>query len=247
MAVIDEIGNTYGYLTVIERAQNNSAGRAMWKCRCKCGNEVVVLGKRLRSGATKSCGCYQKERAIWSNINRSENLVGQKIGKLTILDVAGFITLPNGKRSRLYNCHCDCGNYCQVLHPNLQQRETNSCGCITSIGNMKIDKKLKERNLNFKREYCFEDFICHSRPYRFDFALFDNENKLLGLIEYQGDIHFSARKQGWNTKESLQERQRRDKEKEEYCLKHNIKLFQICYFDDLEQKLEDILNELYGK
>jgi len=59
----NEIGNTYGYLTVIERAPNNKDGRAMWKCRCKCGNEVIVLGKHLRSGNTKSCGCYQKERA----------------------------------------------------------------------------------------------------------------------------------------------------------------------------------------
>ena len=61
--VIDETGKVYGYLTVIERAENDRSGRAKWKCRCRCGKEVVVLGKHLRSGNTKSCGCYQRERA----------------------------------------------------------------------------------------------------------------------------------------------------------------------------------------
>ena len=36
-------------------------GRAMWKCKCTCGNECVVSGKTLRNGDTKSCGCLRKE------------------------------------------------------------------------------------------------------------------------------------------------------------------------------------------
>lgn len=54
----NEIGNIYGYLTVIARATNDSSGRARWLCQCKCGNQVEVLGKSLRNGNTKSCGCY---------------------------------------------------------------------------------------------------------------------------------------------------------------------------------------------
>ena len=59
--VIDLTGKTFGYLTVLRRAENNSRGDASWLCRCKCGNEKVILGKSLRSGATVSCGCYHKE------------------------------------------------------------------------------------------------------------------------------------------------------------------------------------------
>lgn len=91
MGLINEIGNVYGYLTVIERAPNNKDGRAMWKCKCKCGNEVIVLGKHLRSGNTKSCGCYQKERAAESNLKRGGDLTGRRFGKLVVLEEAGFI------------------------------------------------------------------------------------------------------------------------------------------------------------
>lgn len=62
--VKDETGKQYGYLKVIERAENSKDRKARWKCICRCGKEVIVLGKKLRNGDTKSCGCYQKERAI---------------------------------------------------------------------------------------------------------------------------------------------------------------------------------------
>ena len=76
----NEIGNVYGYLTVIARVVNDSGGRAKWLCQCKCGNQVEVLGKSLRNGNTKSCGCYQRERAGQSNMNRVENIIGKKFG-----------------------------------------------------------------------------------------------------------------------------------------------------------------------
>ena len=58
--VINETGNTYGYLTVINRNVDpiyNKDGRAMWNCQCRCGNTCVVSGKALREGHTTSCGC----------------------------------------------------------------------------------------------------------------------------------------------------------------------------------------------
>ena len=55
---INEIGNKYGRLTVVEDAGTIN-GRAVWKCLCDCGNEIVVKGKYLRNGDTKSCGCLQ--------------------------------------------------------------------------------------------------------------------------------------------------------------------------------------------
>ena len=55
------IGKKFGFLTVLERAESNTR-RIKWRCICDCGTEKIVSGENLRSGHTKSCGCYQKKR-----------------------------------------------------------------------------------------------------------------------------------------------------------------------------------------
>lgn len=62
--IIDETGNTYGYLTVLHRATNASPkdGRAQWVCQCRCGNIIVATGKGLREGSKSSCGCMTESK-----------------------------------------------------------------------------------------------------------------------------------------------------------------------------------------
>lgn len=57
---IDMTGWVFGRLTVESRAPNDGT-RAAWNCVCECGNETVVDGKKLRTGHTRSCGCYRAE------------------------------------------------------------------------------------------------------------------------------------------------------------------------------------------
>jgi hypothetical protein len=61
--VIDETGNTYGYLTVISQAASKG-NFAAWNCRCKCGRETVVRGVPLRRGKIVSCGCLRGEDPV---------------------------------------------------------------------------------------------------------------------------------------------------------------------------------------
>lgn len=248
MPLKNEIGNTYGYLTVIARAENTKEGRAQWLCQCKCGNQVVVLGKHLRSGNTKSCGCYQKERATESNLTRGGDLTGKRFGKLVVLKEDGFITGTNGKRRRLWLCQCDCGNQCRVQHQYLTYGDTSSCGCINSKGNMTIHRLLTLKGIKFSTEYVFPDLYGdYERQLRFDFALLDNDENLLGLIEYQGDIHYDTSHHGWNTEEAFEKRKKYDERKLKYCIDNNLKLWYITYKDDIEEKLEEIFNELFSE
>lgn len=60
---IDMTGRIIGRLTVIEECGRDAQGNVLWRCRCECGNEVIVSGGHLRSGNTKSCGCLRRERA----------------------------------------------------------------------------------------------------------------------------------------------------------------------------------------
>ena len=59
---IDMTGRVIGRLLVIEECGRDAHGKALWRCRCECGNEVIVRGDNLRSGDTTSCGCYHRER-----------------------------------------------------------------------------------------------------------------------------------------------------------------------------------------
>lgn len=52
---IDETGNTYGKWFVVERVLNPNKTGALFKCRCECGHEQEILGKRLRAGETTQC------------------------------------------------------------------------------------------------------------------------------------------------------------------------------------------------
>ena len=234
MALKNEIGNTYGYLTVIERAENTKEGRAQWLCQCKCGNTTIVLGKRLRSGNTKSCGCYQKERAAQANMERVGSLVGKKFGKLTVICENGFITHTSGKRSRIYYCECDCGNIVPTAqHQYLAYGDLTSCGCIRSKGEYQIEQLLKEHNISYIREYSFEDLV-DDLPLRFDFAIF-KENKLSALIEFQGEQHYNQSNGFYN--ETIIAH---DKMKIEYCKKNNIRLIIINYKRNYDVKYEDL-------
>lgn len=134
--LINEIGNKYGRLTVIERAENRNGVR--WRCRCECGKEIEVLGTSLRSGNTKSCGCLQKQKAAQS----LKNLVGQKFGKLTV--IKRDESKPKGHGKPVYwVCQCDCGNVISIRGIHLKTGHTVSCGCylkqkgnhINEIGN----------------------------------------------------------------------------------------------------------------
>lgn len=58
---IDEIGNRYGYLSVIGYAGNDKKENATWMCICDCGNKTIVSGLRLRAGRVQSCGCKSKK------------------------------------------------------------------------------------------------------------------------------------------------------------------------------------------
>lgn len=55
--LINEIGNRYGKLLVIDREGVDNFNRATWRCQCDCGNTHIVAGYILRAGDVHSCGC----------------------------------------------------------------------------------------------------------------------------------------------------------------------------------------------
>lgn len=227
----DLTGQKFNRLLVLEHLTGGKK-----RCQCDCGNIVDVETSNLLSGNTQSCGCLQKERA--SEIN-FKSLVGQRFGKLIVLE-----RVENNRYNHTcYKCKCDCGNIIIVDSSNLRQHSTNSCGCLKSTGEMIIGNWLLKNNINYQTQYSFDNFKLDSgrRPF-FDFAIFNNENNLLFLIEYDGYQHFYTTG-GWNNEENLKKTQHRDLQKNIFCKNNNIPLFRIKYSDNIEEKLKEIFNE----
>jgi hypothetical protein len=69
------VGFRYGRL-VVESLKCRDSKTSIWNCICDCGEKCSVKLGRLRSGTTKSCGCYQQECRV-SN-NRTHGMSGSK-------------------------------------------------------------------------------------------------------------------------------------------------------------------------
>lgn len=102
-----------------------------------------------------------------------------------------------------------------------------------------IEKYLTENSIPFKRQYTFPDLRGKKYPLRFDFAVFDADDGLRCLIEYQGEQHFRNIFQVPD--EVHQEALARDEAKRKYCKAHNIPLFELSNEENIEQELRKIL------
>ena len=57
----DIAGKQFGYLTAIEPTDKRDRKDVVWRCVCRCGNEVEYSATRLLTGNTVSCGCLRKD------------------------------------------------------------------------------------------------------------------------------------------------------------------------------------------
>ncbi len=55
------VGATFNRLTVLGRDPSPGV-RPKWLCRCDCGADVSVIACDVKSGHTRSCGCYDADR-----------------------------------------------------------------------------------------------------------------------------------------------------------------------------------------
>lgn len=233
------VGQIFGRLTVIERAENANDGHARWLCKCECGKTTIVNSNVLKKGHTKSCGCLNREVAAQKAKLQYKNLINQHFGRLTVIEYLG----SDNKGSVLWKCVCECGNdnFITTSH-HLISGNTQSCGCLKSIGESKIAILLSQNNIKFTQQQKFNDAIYEDTKgqMRFDFYLPDYNR----LIEFDGNQHYKA-SGGWNDENNLTLVQQRDKLKNEYALSHNISLVRIPYWERDKITLEMLMSDKY--
>jgi len=57
MKLVDRTRQVFGKLTVLEQAGRDKLKKVLWRCKCECGSELIVVSGSLVTGNTTSCGC----------------------------------------------------------------------------------------------------------------------------------------------------------------------------------------------
>lgn len=248
--IMSEHGVPDSKLTVIKETEPyvTSGGnkQVQYLCQCSCGKTLPVKGSNLRNGNTKSCGCLKKELLAQRNVNQSSVKVGNRYGKLVVIKDLGMRKqFSRNKNERWSLCQCDCESEpIEVKNNMLQNGWKKSCGCLQSQGEFIIEQILKNNNIQYIKEYSFQDLKVKNFL-RFDFAIFEN-NKLSYLIEFDGKQHFTGPEAKWKNSHSLEKIQEYDKIKNDYCKKNNILLKRIPYTDLKELTYENIIGNNYN-
>ena len=119
----DLTGMTVGHLTVLERTTDKLRGKCFaYRCRCFCGNEIIVSRSSLIYGHKKSCGCLSNRKP--------EDLTGMTFNNLTVL----YPDRSETEGRPGWICRCSCGREKFVRANYLISGKVKSCGCIVSAG-----------------------------------------------------------------------------------------------------------------
>ena len=225
----DLTNQRFGKLIALYPTEKRQGRSIIWHCKCDCGNEKDVSSTCLLQKQTQSCGCL-----TWNN------LTNQRFGKLIALYPIDEFRVSGD--SIVWHCKCDCGNEKDVKSDSLLKGATSSCGCLKeSLGEYYIKDILDKNKISYQREYIFKD-LKDKGALRFDFAILNKDNQVIRLIEFDGEQHF---KEVDFFSQSLEENQRHDTIKNQYCKDNNIPLVRIPYWERNNITLEMLLGKEY--
>lgn len=101
-----------------------------------------------------------------------------------------------------------------------------------SRGEIKIQEILQDAGFHFTMEQSFEGLnSSNGRPLRFDFCVFDDDNNIDFLIEYQGKQHYQPSSKFGGARGFYQQ-QYNDNKKRRFCAMNNYTLVEIPYTEE---------------
>ena len=127
----------------------------------------------------------------------------------------------------------------------IHKRSLNNTGCPQckqSKGEQEVRIVLENKYIKFKSQYTFDN-LRDIELLRFDFGVLDINKNLVGLVEFDGIGHYDKDSFG---EKSYKKTKLHDQMKNTYCVKNNIPLLRIPYweFDNVEKLLIDWLIDI---
>lgn len=225
--------------------------RVFWLCFChRCGGAITVDASRLKRGLVHDCGCGRNQRISQAVLN---NLSGQQFGYLTVIE-RDTTQYTNTYPATRWWCNCDiCHSTVSMTSEQLLRSGRDRCqNCSTSsIGEQKILDLLRDHQISFVHDkpYPLCDYkggVYGNGKLRFDFRITDN-SECDYFIEFDGEQHFreaifSNDDIGKET-ERLNDLQRRDAFKNEWCVARSIPIIRIPYSIINSITIDDLIPE----
>ena len=225
----DITGMKFGKLTVLQRTGTTNNGRALWLCKCDCGNITYVTSSNLKNNKTNSCGCYKKEKMVEYF---TKDITGQKFGKLTVIE-----RVENRGGKSHWKCLCECGQETIISSNSLVSNKTMSCGCLLSSGEYLIKQYLMNNKIKYQSQKKFDTLLGLKNGHlSYDFYI---ESFNL-LIEAQG-IQHEKPIELFGGEEQFAIQQEHDRRKREYAENNGYRLLEIWYYD--YDNIDEILDE----
>jgi hypothetical protein len=194
---------------------------------CPVGHCYVASFTSFKQG--KRCGkCSPTKKLEYEDVKLFIEGVGYKLLSDTY----------KNNRTKLI-MECPDGHIFKVRFNHFKDHEVRCSHCQESKGEQKIRKWLGNNSIKYIQQYRFKD--CKNKsPLPFDFAIMDDEDNLLCLIEYDGELHYKpSRRHG--SEEALERRKKNDEIKNTYCENNSIYLIRVSYWE--LKNIEKILSE----
>lgn len=218
----------------LEEYKNN---KTHIRCKCLiCNYEWKVTPDKLLQGR----GCPQC--AGKKKLTNKEFLI--RLAQVHNNEIECLEEYINIKTKLLFK-HISCGHIWKT-RPDDILRGKGCPKCASPKGEKSVEEILNKLNINLKTQY--KIIKCKNiNPLPFDFAIFDNNNNLVFLLEYDGQQHFKSISI-WGGEKGFKEQKLRDQIKNDYCKDNNIPLERIAY-NDWKNKgdLENIIVQLLEK
>lgn len=189
----------------------------------KCGRVYEVSPYKLLNG-NRCSHCVFKELGEKNSKKHTDF-----IKELTELYGEEYEVLSEyiNNRTKIKVKHNKCGFIYEVT-PDAMLRGNGCPRCKQSKGELKITRLLEEYKIKFKPQYKFSDCVYKDKlPY--DFAILDNNDKIVALIEYQGEQHYKPI-DFFGGKDSFKEQVEKDNIKRDYAKSKNIPLIEIPFY-----------------